>query len=142
MFLFLFPNLPFSSWVTRQVLHFTKHTENKPYFVVTAVFSSQTLRRDPAGTAHWHVCEMCILLSSHSSTHCWPISLPLWRVIQLPAVIQIITFTHALSPSPFPPLVSLSLAVFSPPVVIENGQLNALREALHEKQEQMQCIAL
>lgn len=37
---------------------------------------------------------------------------------------------------------SLSLAVFSPPVVIENGQLSALREALHEKQEEEQCIAL
>lgn len=99
-------------------------------------FSSQTLKWRPAGTAHRHVCERCTYLSRLSSAHCWPISLPLRRVIQLPAVIQIITFTHALSPSLSLSPVSLSLAIFSPPEVIENGRLSALGEAQHEKREE------
>lgn len=68
---------------------------------------------NPAGTGYRHVRETCTHLSSLDSAHCWPISLPLWRVIQLPAVIQIITFTPMFSPSLFP---SLSVSPHFAPV--------------------------
>lgn len=59
--------------------------------------SHRRIEGNPAGTGYRHVCELCTHLSSFDSSHCWPISFPLWRVIQLPAVIQIITFTLMLS---------------------------------------------
>lgn len=48
---------------------------------------------------------------------------------------QIITFT-------FPLLASLSLAIFGPPVVIENWQLSAVRHVLHEELEEDQHCPL
>lgn len=72
----------------------------------------------------------------HALTQLIVISLPLWRVIQLPAVIQIITFTlmHSSSLTVFSAFLSLSLALLSPPVVIEDGQLSALRHVPRGKQ--------
>lgn len=75
------------------------------FLVITAqgcVGNHRRIEWNPTGTGYRHVWELCTHLSSLDSAHCWPISLPLWRVIQLPAVIQIITFTL------MPPPLSLS----------------------------------
>lgn len=48
----------------------------------------------------------------------------------------------SLSLAPFPLLSSVSRSLLSPPVVIENGQLSALRHVLRGKQGEEQYIAL
>lgn len=83
-------------------------------------------------------------LSCRDSAHRRPISLPLWRVIQLPAVIQIITFTLMLSLSLTAPSAFLSVSCFLlySLLVIENGQLSTLRHVLCGKQGEEKCISL
>lgn len=48
----------------------------------------------------------------------------------------------SLSCTVFSAFLAVARSLFSPPVVIEDGQLSALRHVLREKQGEEQCIAL